>query len=223
MLSLDGATATGLGTAIGQAPPAAASTATVAITGGEIRFHGPDGLSALMVDGRVSQFTAFKPQTTNNWTIPLTLEDNDQKLGTLTRGSTFAAAATLLGSAHDATGQVVVASPIGPITAQVRIWASAGIRIVGTCLGACSESTAITSITLSPPFLGKDGTVGIGASRADLELDVGDPENGGAPDSAGVVVYKGAGRTPALGGVFAEGSACVERVGGFVFGYVNPT
>jgi hypothetical protein len=106
------------------------------------------------------------------------------------------------------------------VTVYVRIWASAGVRIAGVCLGGCGESTRITSITLSPPFLGKDAAVGIGSTRAEFEADVDNVQNGGAADSNGVVVYGGS--SPALGVFYAQDGSCTERVAGLVFGYVNP-
>jgi hypothetical protein len=112
----------------------------------------------------------------------------------------------------------------------IRIWASAGIRMVGRCplLSNCSDPGAvqIDTITLTPPFLGRDAGVGIGSSRAEVEADVG---SGAARDDNGVVVYGDPSLTDflqrrgatALGVVYAQDSACVERAVGLVFNYIT--
>ena len=127
----------------------------------------------------------------------------------------------LLGSAFDTTGVLTIAGRFGSVDVQVRIWAAAGIRVAGAGDGACGENTAISSITLSPPFLGKDGTVGIGSTRAEVEADV-----GAGTVSGDVVVYGdedpfGLG-DPALGVVYVEDTQCVERAAALVFNYFDP-
>jgi hypothetical protein len=159
------------------------------------------------------------------WTLPITLENNDQRLSTLTRDGNFGDAAALLGTAHDTEGVLVVSG----INVLVRIWSSAGIRIAGRCNNTCVSNpngAGIDSITLSPPFLGRDAGAGIGSTRAELEADIGAGNNNGAADSNGVVVYGdedplGFG-DPALGVVYAQDGQCEERAVGLLFNYANP-
>jgi hypothetical protein len=227
VLTLDGAAANGFGATIGQAPPERAATTTATLDGGgELRFFAEDGGSIVVADGVVTQITAFKAQPGNVWTLPLTLENDSQSLSTLTRGRTFADAAAVLGGAHDAQG--VVSVPVLGNT-LVRIWAAAGVRIAGRCSSNCANpnATQIDSITLSPPYFGRDGGVGIGSTRAALEADIG---TGAGPDENGLVVYGDPSVSDfllrrgdtALGVAYAQDSDCVERVVGLVFNYVAP-
>jgi hypothetical protein len=226
VLTFNGAAATAVGASIGSAPPVRAATATATVGDGDIRFFATDGISLLTSGGVVSQVTAFKVQDRDVWTLPLTLESNDQRLSTLTRDGTFGAAAALLGSAHDAEGVIAVGGVVGNVL--VRIWSSAGIRIAGRCGSSCVSNpngAGIDSITLSPPFLGRDAGVGIGSTRAELEADVGAANNNGAADENGIVVYGdedllGFG-DPALGAVYAQDSQCTERVVGLLFNYAT--
>ena len=219
VLTLADSTATATnGAAIGGAVPDGIPTASAPVGDGEIRFFGPGGLQ-LLVDssGDVAQLGAFLPQTANAWTLPITLESDDQALSTLVKGSTFAEANALLGDAFDANGVVDAGGFIGNV--QVRIWSSSGVRIAGLCgRDPCSDTTEISSITLSPPFFGKDGSVGIGATRAEVELDVGT-----GTEDGNVIVYgdsSGFG-DPALGVIYVQDTDCVERAAAFIFGYVS--
>jgi len=162
--------------------------------------------------------TAFKPQAGDVWTLPIGLAADAQDIGGLGRGSTFGAFAERLGDAWDTTGEITLAG--GFIRVQVRIWAAAGVRIAGTCSrGACDETTTVSNVTLSPPFVGQDGSLGIGATRADLEASVGT----GADDD-GVIVYGEPSQTgDALGVVYVRDTQCVERAAAFVFNYFDPT
>jgi len=224
VLTLNGASAAALGVSIGAAPPDTAATATVTVGDGDIRFYAADGLSLLSAGGLVTQITAFRPQDRDVWTIPLTLASDEQSLQNVDRDSTFGDAAALLGTAHDAQGVIAVGGIVGNVL--VRIWASAGVRIAGRCGSNCAnaDATGIDSITLSPPFLGKDAGVGIGSSRAEVEADVG---TGEGPDSNNVVVYGDEDplgfNDPALGVVYVQDTQCVERAAALIFNYNNPT
>jgi hypothetical protein len=224
VLTLPGAAASAAnGAQIGEPPPNATPTARVAVGAGEMLFFAPAGLSVLLDDaGDVVQLTAYRAQDRDIWTLPLVLRSDEQSLGGVARGATFAELADVLGDAPDATGVVTLSRGAGQVFVQVRIWASAGIRVAGLCDGGvCNESTEISSITVSPPFLGRDQALGIGSTRAEVDAAVGTT---GSLDG-NVVVYGepdlfGFG-DPALGVVFVQDTQCVERAAAFVMNYVS--
>jgi hypothetical protein len=199
--------------------------ATVADVGdGEIRFSRVAGRSFLVdAAGVLTQIAAFKPQTGDLgnpgiWTLPIGLANDAQDLNNLGRGATFADFDALLGSDWDTTGEIGLVLA----TVQVRIWASAGIRIAGVCEGGfaavCDETTPVSNVTLTPPFFGRDGALGIGATRAEIEA-----ETGTGTVDGGVVVYGDPSPSgDALGVVYVQDSACVDRAAAFVFNYFNP-
>lgn len=220
VLTLAGSTATAQSPSatLGAAAPSSSPTAVVPVGAGEVRYYGPEGISlGVDGDGQVTQIGAFRAQDRDVWTMPLTLRADGQKLSTLARGSSFADATAILGDAWDGTGEI----NLGILRYQARVWYSAGVRIVGRCApSGCDEQTPISSFTLTPPFGGTDGNIGIGSTRTQLEAHLGES---GTDD--GDVVYYGSSSAmgDALGVVYVKDADCVEYAAGFVFNYFNPS
>jgi hypothetical protein len=222
VLTLNGATASSTSPAmsVGGATAASPGAATSGDVGGVSVYH-TTGISALTnAAGSVTSLIAFKPQVSAAaWTLPLTLTDDKstQSLGSLTpAGQSFAQAEAVLGDAYDAQGEIQVNNFIRLF---VRIYASTGIRLAGICNGGCSENTAISQITVSPPFLGTTtGGVGIGSPRTDVEGVVTSTATDGDVTSYGNTSPFGGG---GLGVVYIEDSFCVERAAAYVLNYVE--
>jgi hypothetical protein len=208
---------------IGEPLPAGTAGSRTDITGGAVIFQASEGMEILVDDDdTVVGLVAYKPQTSDKWTLALNLTPTGGSLGSLTTGSsTFADAASVLGTAYDSQGVATVEVSFFTQDVFIRTWAALGVRLAGLCDGSCSNPNSITisSITVTPPFLGKDGAVGLGAPRADVDDLLG--VNGNEDDN-GITVYgpSDLGDSP-LGVAYMTDTQCEDRAATFIVGYAS--
>ncbi|HEY4223788.1 MAG TPA: hypothetical protein VGO62_20670 [Myxococcota bacterium] len=203
--------------------PSVLATGSYSAGGGTVSFDAAKGVEEISdAGGALQSLVLFQPQPGDNWGshLALNLSPDHESLGSLSLGDTFGDAIALLGDNFDADGTTEIDVGI-TITVRIVIWASTGIRLAGICQHACDDNVTLNSIDLAPPFLGVDGSgVGLGASKADLEAELG---AGDGPDSNGITVYGSTGlQHKPLGVLYVQDSQCTERVATVIMGYTPP-
>lgn len=226
ILTLPGARASMTGEyTVGMPAPALASDEVAhPAAEGTIRFAPTRGTEAILdANGAVAGLVLYRTQDSDRWALPLGLRSGSQSVGALdvarAGGSTFNQADTILGRDWDAEGDLEVDG----IRIRVRVYAALGLRLAGVCKFSISAgwncndpSSAVQTVTISAPYLGRDDALGIGSMRSDFEAVLGASDG---TDDNGVTTYGGDG---GLGVIYVEDSACNARAAALVLGYSPP-
>jgi hypothetical protein len=136
-------------------------------------------------------------------------------------GSTLTQIRAAFGAAPDADGDMSVTIGAIPVNVVVLSYSVLGLRFSGPASQtAAGESRKVYTAVVTSPFQGKDGTIGIGSSRADVETRFG-AGTAGTPDGEGRVLYKYTAGSRKLGVYYVWDASCAQRAAVFIVNLIE--
>jgi len=225
-----GDTATEATTALGTAD-FTGSGASVAGATGEYRFWYA-GHSVLLIGGAVETMSVHAPQTPIG-TLDDAINFSTSTIGAVSvsnilvaqipiaTGSSLTQIRSAFGSAPEADGDMTITIGSLPINVVVLSYSVLGLRFSGPASQTQSgDSRKVYTAVLTAPFQGKDGAIGIGSARADIEARFG-AATADAPDSEGRVLYRYNTGSRRTGVYYVWDGACVQRAAVFIVNLIE--
>lgn len=206
------------------------SGASVAGASGEYRFWYA-GHSALLIDGAVETISVHAPQAPTG-TLDDALSFASGTIGAVTvshntvvipipTGSSLATARSAFGATPEADGDMAITIGAIPIDVVVLSYSVLGLRFSGPAdQTANGENRKLYTAVVTAPFQGKDGTIGIGSSRTDVETRFG-AGTAGDPDAEGRILYRYTAGSRKLGVYYVWDEACVQRAALFIVNLIE--
>ena len=205
------------------------------LSGGPGSFHFfYTGQSALVNADQISSISIFKAQSPSG-TLDAVVDFAAGSVGSISvtnttvatvpvpDGSTISETRTAFGAEPEADGDSSVSVGSNSVDVFVLSYSNLGVRFSGLAnpfMGPSGEDRKLFTAILSPPFQGKDGDVGIGSSKAEVEGLFGAPYDSEAGDD-GTVLYKYNVGQRKAGVIYTQDSDCTYRAIVFIVNLID--